>query len=311
MRTIDRPTTADALRETSRRERRWVPANIAAALVVVAGAGLLAYPSAGTWWSDLAHASAVSGYAQAVDSAGDDELGRLRERAHRYNDLLPNGPLRDPYTLNADGAAVDLEDGRQDYLSQLSPAPGLPMARIRIPSTDVDLPVLHGTDEATLATGIGHLYGSSLPVGGAGTHAVLTGHSGIPGATLFSDLNRLEIGDTFLIDVAGKTLAYRVDRIDTVLPDDGELLRRVPGEDLVTLLTCTPTGVNTHRLLVRGVRIDDDAEARDAIALAPARPDPGIPWDAVGIAAGGLALAAVIARPRRKPDRSRPAGAVS
>lgn len=194
-----RPGERSRQRHASGR-RRWSIANIIVGLVVVVGTGFLAYPSTATWLSDLTHASTVSGYAQEVDSADPSSLADLLDEAHAYNDRLPPGPLRDPYTLNAEGAPVDVEDGRDDYLGQLSLGIHSPMARIRIPELGVDLPIYHGTDEATLSRGVGHLYGSSLPVGGAGTHAVLTGHSGIPGASLFTRLDELEVGDMFTID---------------------------------------------------------------------------------------------------------------
>lgn len=278
--------------------RRWSPMNIAVAVIVMAGAGLIAYPSGATWISDLTHASTVSGYAQAVSDSTSSELGGMLDAARDYNEHLPDGPLRDPYTLNAEGGADDVDDGRADYLQQLSLAPGAPMARIRIPGIGVDLPIYHGTDEDTLARGIGHLYGSGLPVGGEGTHSVLTGHSGIPGASLFTRLDELDLGDEFAIDVAGETLVYRVDQIKTVLPDDGDLLRQSPGHDYVTLLTCTPTGVNTHRLLVRGERVDAQTAEAEQISLPSAPGAPALPWGAFAVLIGGLAIAVTIARPR-------------
>lgn len=290
--------TRRARREAHR--RRWSPVNVSVAVLILAGASLIAYPSTATWFSDVAHASTVSGYVNAVDGATPDELAGLLGAAHDYNDRLPGGPLRDPFVLNSDGGAVDAEDGRADYLTQLSLHANTPMARIRIPGTAVDLPIYHGTDEATLERGIGHLYGSGLPVGGKGTHAVLTGHSGIPGATLFTRLHELEIGDQFVVDVAGEHLTYRVDQVKTVLPDDGGDLRSVDGKDYVTLLTCTPTGVNTHRLLVRGVRVGQATSAQAAQALPASQLTPEIPWGAMAILAVGVGGAVMVAFPRSK-----------
>lgn len=282
--------------------RRWSPTSLVVALMVVAGAGLIAYPSMATWLSDITHADAVSGYSHAVDGRDSEELRALIDDAREYNEHLPDGPLRDPYVLNAQGGGDDMAKGRAAYDEQLSLGADLPMARLRIPEIAVDLPVYHGTEEETLALGIGHLYGSGLPVGGAGTHAVLTGHSGVPGASLFTRLDELEIGDTFTIDVAGESLAYRVDQIETVLPDEGDLLRQVHGRDYVTLLTCTPTGVNTHRLLVRGERIRgvDAASGENVVPAAPVLP--GFPWGAAGVGLGGLAIAVAIGRPRGEPS---------
>ena len=283
--------------------RRWSPTSLAVALLVVAGTCLVAYPSAATWITDATHASTVSGYTQEVDATDVDELDDLLAAARRYNADLPDGPLRDPYGLNAEGGADDLRDQQADYLAQLSLRPGAPMARIRIPEIDVDLPVYHGTDEDTLAKGIGHLYGSGLPVGGDGTHAVLTGHSGIPGETLFTRLGEVEVGDTVVVEVAGETLTYAVDQIKTVLPEVGDDLRQVAGRDYITLLTCTPVGVNTHRLLVRAERTESLSGEAAQTAL-PASPHvPTVPWDAVLILIGGFAIAFAIGRPRAAPPR--------
>jgi sortase A len=278
--------------------RRWSPANIAVGLVVVAGTCLVAYPSAGTWVTDLTHSSTVSGYAQEVAATDADDLDELLTAARRYNADLPDGPLRDPYVLNAEGGADDIRDQHADYLAQLSLRPGAPMARIRVPEIDVDLPVYHGTDEDTLSKGIGHLYGSALPIGGAGTHAVLTGHSGIPGDSLFTRLGEVGIGDTVEVEVAGEKLTYVVDQIRTVLPDVGDDLRQVAGRDYLTLLTCTPIGVNTHRLLVRAERTESSTGDAAQIALPASTTSPAFPWDAALMLVGGFAIAVAIARPR-------------
>ena len=290
------PAPAPATRPVVVR-RRWSVANVAVAVVVFAGIATLTYPTAADWFSDLAHASEISGYVHDVAGTDAASLRDLREAAQVYNAHLPNGPLRDPYVLNASGEGESVAAGRSTYESLLSPTPGAPMARIRIPSIDVDLPIYHGTDDATLARGIGHLYGSGLPVGGPSTHAVLTGHSGLPNATLFTHLDEVRKGDLFFIDVAGEELAYRVDQIKVVKPDDGEDLRQVPGHDYVTLLTCTPTGVNTHRLLVRGERVARSAASESAKVAPP--PAPGPPWWGVAVL-GGAAIGCVIAWPRRR-----------
>jgi sortase A len=291
-------TATPALRERRdvRPRRTWSPANLVVAVVVFAGIVTLVYPTAADWFSDLAHASEISGYVHDVAGKDAAALQQLRSAAQTYNQHLPNGPLRDPYLLNASGSSESVEAGRATYDSLLSTGSDSPMARVRIPSIDVDLPVYHGTDDATLAKGIGHLYGSALPVGGLGSHAVLTGHSGLPNATLFTHLDEMRKGDLFYIDVAGEELTYRVDRIEVVKPNDGDDLRQVPGHDYVTLLTCTPTGVNTHRLLVRGERVPD-ARSSAAEAVAPP-PAPGIPWWIAAVV-GGAGIAGLIGWPRR------------
>ncbi len=272
--------------------------------MLLAGISILLYPTTATWFTDRFHAADVAAYAGEVKSLPDSQREQLLDQAHEYNQRLPNGPLRDPYVLNEQGGSESVEAGREEYNAQLALSPDSPMARVRIPKLKIDIPIYHGTDEATLEKGIGHLYGSGLPVGGTGVHSVLTGHSGLPSSTLFTHLDELEKGDHFYIEVMGETLAYEVDQIVTVEPDSGEELRQVAGKDYVTLLTCTPIGINTHRLLVRGERIPLDElsadEREEAVAAAPV--DPGFPWWAFGLA-GGLALSIVIAYPRRpRPD---------
>lgn len=284
--------------------RGWIT-HVVAAVVLFAGIVTLTYPTAATWFDDLAHRSEVSGYVDEIRSASGGDLEARRESAHAYNDDLPSGPLRDPYLLNASGGSQDMSKGWDEYLSQLSTSPDRPLARLRIPSLDLDLPVFHGTSEKVLERGVGHLFGTALPVGGPGTHAVLAGHSGLPGATLFTHLDRLELGDTFIVESAGETLVYEVDRIEVVDPDDAEALRPVVGEDLVTLLTCTPTGVNTHRLLVRGSRVDPvGGEDRARDVPGEARPVTA-PWWIAAIA-GGAVVSIVVARPRRGAGRRHP-----
>jgi sortase A len=159
------------------------------------------------------------------------------------------------------------------------------MARLRIPAIDVDLPIYHGTSDATLLKGVGHLEGTSLPVGGEGTHSVLTGHRGLASATLFTNLDKVKEGDTFTIEVLDQVLTYQVIRTQVVDPSDTASLRATAGEDLVTLVTCTPLGINSQRILVTGERItptpQEDLDAAGSV------PDiPGFPWWAAGLAAG-------------------------
>jgi sortase A len=210
---------------------------------------VLGYPLVGTYYNDYNQFLFSRGYAASVSETAPSALQETLDRAHRYNDALPATLLADPWTResSADDAA------RTDYLSQLADFDV--MARVRVPSIGVDLPVLHGTSDDTLARGIGHLYGSSLPVGGPGTHAVLTGHSSFADATLFDKLPEVAVGDVVYIDVYGQTLAYRVDTTTVVLPDDLSTLTRTPGVDAVTLVTCTPRSINSHRLLVHALRI--------------------------------------------------------
>ena len=208
--------------------------------------------------------------------------------AHGYNANLPNGPLRDPFAVGPDGKPIEIGEGRQSYQDALNPQGDGIMATISIPKIDVSLPIYHGTSEHSLDNGVGHLYGSGLPVGGEGVHSVLTAHSGLVGSKLFSDVHTLELGDTFTISVAGEILTYKIDDIRTVLPDELQALRQVAGKDYVTLVTCTPIGINTHRLLVRGVRIPTPDGAADEIASNNAI---RFPWWGLPTPAAALLLA--------------------
>jgi sortase A len=284
--------------EVRARPRVWSVTHVVAALALFAGVVTLTYPTAATWFSDLAHRSEISGYVEEIRSASDGDLEARRASAHAYNDELPSGPLRDPYLLKADGDSQDLSEGWDEYLSQLSTSPDRPLARLRIPSLDIDLPIFHGTSGTVLERGVGHLFGTALPVGGHGTHAVLAGHSGLPGSTLFTHLDRLELGDVFLLDVAGETLTYVVDRIEVVEPDDTEGLRPIVDEDVVTLLTCTPTGVNTHRLLVRGSRVEAAEGEERAREVSGEGRSVDTPWWIAAVV-GGVVMSLAVAWPRR------------
>lgn len=262
-----------------RRSRRvraaWPARRLAVVLLAVAGVGTLLYPSAATWVSARSQAGAVTGWAERVEATPAPVLERLLDRARRYNAGLGPVPLHDPY--GEDPGSVSPED-LAAYEDTLAPAGDDVIAVLRIPSIDVDLPIRHGTGTASLRAGVGHLYGTSLPVGGDDTHAVLTAHSGQVGATLFDRLDELSQSDEFQVDVLGESLVYRVDSVRVVLPREMEALARVPGEDHVTLVTCTPTGVNSHRLLVRGHRVPAAEEATGRRTVDGPFGPAGFPW---------------------------------
>ncbi len=185
-----------------------------------------------------------------MEQADAAAIAKAREKTKQYNAALQPGVQQvGAFSHEA------MELAAQDYAHQLNITGSGIMGYVEIPSIAVTLPIYHGTADATLEKGVGHLLGSSLPVGGLGTHAVLTGHSGMASQKMFSDLEQLKTGDVFYLDVLGERLAYQVDDIHVVQPYDTSLLEIVPGEDYCTLVTCTPYGVNTHRLLVRGSRI--------------------------------------------------------
>ena len=230
--------------------KRWI---LAAACGVVA-LGLMLYPLVGELLNEKYHSDVETTYTAAIADTDDAEIVAQREAAQQYNAMLS-------------GAATITEGGASApplaYTEQLMV--GGVMAYVDIPKIGVYLPVQHGTDADTLERAVGHVVGTSLPVGGSNTHAVLSAHSGMASSKLFSDIDQLAEGDTFYIHVLGDTLAYKVDAIHTVLPTDTSLLQIADGKDLVTLVTCTPFGINTHRLLVRGHRVPYTPEQKTTV----------------------------------------------
>lgn len=231
--------------------KRWL---LVAACGVMA-AGLLLYPLIGELVSEKYHSDVETTYTAAIEDTADVGLTAQREAAEQYNAMLSGA------TITEGGASAP----PLAYSDQLTV--GGVMAYIDIPKINVYLPVQHGTDADTLEKSVGHVVGTSLLVGGSSTHAVLSAHSGMASSKLFSDIDQLAEGDTFYIHVLGEVLAYKVDTINTVLPTDTSLLQIEDGKDQVTLVTCTPFGVNTHRLLVRGHRVpyvpEQEAEAAE------------------------------------------------
>lgn len=223
-------------------------APVAAALILfLLGAAVFCYPMVSSWLADQNQAQVVQTYEQTVAAEDQASLDEQWALAEEYNENLAGDPVHDPFVPGSGYALPD------NYLEVLN-TDGI-MGRLTIPKIDVDLPIYHGSSEEVLQKGVGHIESTSLPIGGEYRHAVLTGHRGLPNAELFTRLDELVVGDTFYIHVLDRTLAYQVDQITTVEPDELENLRAVPGEDYVTLVTCTPYGINTHRLLVRGTRV--------------------------------------------------------
>ena len=228
--------------------KRWL---LAAACGVVA-LGLLLYPLVGELLSEKYHSDVETAYTAAIEDTDDSELTAQREAAEQYNAMLSGA------TITEGGASAP----PLPYAEQLTV--GGAMAYVDIPKINVYLPAQHGTGAETLEKSVGHVIGTSLPVGGENTHAVLSAHSGMASSKLFSDIDQLAAGDVFYVHVLGEVLAYEVDVINTVLPTDTSLLQIEEGKDLVTLVTCTPFGVNTHRLLVRGHRVPYTPEQESA-----------------------------------------------
>ncbi|WP_151549955.1 MULTISPECIES: class C sortase [Corynebacterium] len=251
---------SDAPRPTQARagslRRRLVPL-----IIILLGLAILSYPVVATYLANSQQSSAAQAYSRSiVDNTTQEERDDAIRRAHEWNEQHANGPVLDPWL-----ARVDKSNSQyQEYLKQLDLADV--MGRIVIPKIESDLPIYHGTDEETLNRGIGHLYGSSLPVGGESTHTVLTGHTGLSHATLWDNLTDVEKGDGIYLSVSGQKMKYVVSDINVVLPDETDLLKPEIGADKITLITCTPYGVNSHRLLVTGQRAPlDDEEASQTL----------------------------------------------
>ncbi|WP_045798374.1 class C sortase [Streptococcus equinus] len=215
-------------------------------LAIFVGLSLVLYPTVSDYWNSFHQSRAVASYLQDVEDLENSEKEKLLEEARAYNRSLPRNttPSLNLSSLN-----------QMTYDEAFKVTKSGIMAYVEIPKLNVTLPIYHGTDDSVLRVAIGHIPGTSLPIGGKGTHAVISGHRGLASAKLFTDVDQLVKGDTFMIQVLDETLTYEVDQILTVLPQDVSALRINPNEDYVTLVTCTPYGVNTHRLLVRGHRI--------------------------------------------------------
>ncbi|BDA64829.1 class C sortase [Actinomyces capricornis] len=276
-------------------------------LLAEAGMLLLAYPTVAAWFSQYNQSQVTGNYETQVADAFPDAATQLAQ-AHAYNDALSVGALLEANTHVPTGEGAS-QDESLEYDTILSASPEGLMARLRIPVIDLDLPVYHGTSDETLLKGLGHLEGTSLPVGGPGTRSVVTGHRGLADATMFTHLDRVGEGDTFSIEVFGEVLVYRVIETRVVNPDETEALRAQEGKDLMTLVTCTPLGINTHRILVTGERVFPTPQ--EAIDSAGAAPDvPHFPWWAVALAAGQILLGAYLWRTGYGAARRERAGGV-
>lgn len=237
--------------------------NLLVILLLLLAAGLMLYPFLANYMFEHRAGSIVSTVEKSAENMQDSVQQKAVEAAEEYNKIIASGhvTLTDPFL------ADQTEEHVEDYDSLLCMTEDGIMGVVEIPSIDVSLPIYHGTSPEVLEKGVGHLEGTSLPVGGVSTHTVLTGHTGLSSAKLFTDLTELEEGDLFFLKVMGETLAYQVDQIKVVLPTELDDLAVVHGEDYCTLLTCTPYGVNSHRLLVRGVRTDYQEAVENPIAF--------------------------------------------
>lgn len=229
-------------------------------LVFFAGLSLLLYPTVSDYWNSLHQSRTITKYVTQVDGLDREAYERLWVDAQNYNQALLQ--KEDRYAMN--------DSEKVEYESQLNISGNGILGYIEIPSIQCSLPIYHGTDESVLQTAIGHIAGTSLPVGGESTHCVLSGHRGLPSARLFTDLDKLSEGDIFMIRVLDETLTYEVDQIRIVEPYEMTALEIEKGKDYCTLVTCTPYGINTHRLLVRGRRVDNQEGAKSVRVTADA-----------------------------------------
>ena len=244
-------------------------------LVLVLGLGIMLYPTVSDWWNSFHQTRAIASYSDTVATMDNEIYDQLWQEAEAYNAALAQ--KANPYFFTEEDQAL--------YDSTLNVSGTGIMGYIDIPEIKCTLPIYHGTSEAVLQVGVGHIEGSSLPVGGEGTHCVLSGHSGLPSAVLFTHLEDLDIGDLFTLQIMDETLTYEVDRFNRVLPHEMDLLTIEEGKDSCTLVTCTPYGVNSHRLLVHAhrvaneaatahIRVTADAVRIDPILVSPAAAAP-------------------------------------
>ncbi len=250
-------------------------------LLFAAGIGFLLYPTVSDLWNRYRNSQLIGDYTDEVQTVSAQDLSAEWERAYAYNEALLPCVLPDSFAIAESAEVPDPE-----YMACLNIAGDEMMGYVEIPKINVKLPIYHTTSEEVLQKGAGHLMGSSLPVGGESTHAVIAAHRGLANEKMFTDLDKVEIGDHFLLHILDDTLYYEVDEIDVVNPQETEALSVVTGQDLVTLMTCTPYGVNTQRLLVRGHRVANEEEAAAAAENEGTRRAFGIPvwvWLLCGI----------------------------
>ena len=252
---------------------RWIKKNLSSIILVlifIIGLSLLLYPSFSDYWNSFHQSRAIASYAQTVTTIDDDQYEKMWAQAQEYNTTLAKKQNR--WVLS--------EEEYEEYEGLLNIGGTGIIGYIEIPNIKVSLPIYHGVDEAVLQIAVGHIEGSSLPVGGEGTHCVISGHRGLPSAKLFTNLDEMEEGDHFMMRVLDETLTYEVDQIRIVEPEDLSALDIEEGKDLCTLVTCTPYGINSHRLLVRGHRVENlesassirvtaDAMQIDPVMVAP------------------------------------------
>lgn len=260
--------------------------------IMVIGFLILAYPSVSDWWNSFHQSRAIASYVETVANLDQSDFDKMIADAEYYNASLIDKKNR--FKMS--------EEETRAYNSILDVTGTGIMGYVQIPKIHISYPIYHGTEDTVLQIAIGHIAGSSLPVGGAGTHCLISGHRGLPSARLFTDIDRLTEGDTFVLQVLDRTYTYEVDQIRIVLPEELDSLTIDPEKDYCTLITCTPYGINTHRLLVRGHRVDNELDGSKVVAEAIVlRPEIVAPVIAVPMLV--ILLAWVFLSSRKKKNR--------
>ena len=235
----------------SKKIKKILP-NIIFGIIFLVGLAIFLYPSVSNYINSRHQSKAITSYTEAMAAISEEDYTKFWQEAYAYNEELAKKPLN--FTLT--------DEEKQEYYSIMDPTETGIIGYIEIENIGVNLPIYHGTEETVLQVGIGHLEGTSFPTGTKGTHAVLSGHRGLPSSKLFSDLDQMIVGDTFLLHILDQTFAYQIDQINIVLPEETSELSIIDDKEYVTLVTCTPYGVNTHRLLVRAKRVDYSEETK-------------------------------------------------
>lgn len=257
--------------------------NLLLAAVFLAGLTLLLYPTISNYVNERHQSHVVSTYESDLAQLPQEDYGPMLQAAEAYNAELAKNPDR----------FLQTDEDDASYQAQLNPTNNGIMGFVEIDSIRVKLPIYHGTDDSVLQVGVGHIEGTSLPVGGTGTHSAISGHRGLPSAMLFTDLDKLKLGDTFRIHTLDRVLTYRIDQILVVEPSDLKALEIDPAQDYCTLVTCTPYGINSHRLMLRGVRTQNAAEPAAAVPATEEEPEAYASTAAL-VAIGVLILAAIL-----------------
>ena len=272
--------------------------NLVLVLLLLVGVGLLLYPTFSDYWNSFHQSRAIASYAESVTNIDTAFYEELWTAAGAYNETLVG--KSNPWYLNA--------EEKQTYSGLLDVSGSGIMGYINIPAINCSLPIYHGTDEAVLQIAVGHIEGSSLPIGGPSTHSVLSGHRGLPSAKLFTDLDKVNEGDLFMIQVLNETMTYEVDQIHTVLPNELDDLYIQEGRDFCTLVTCTPYGVNSHRLLVRGHRVaNQEIAAAVRVTAEAVRIDPVIVAPVAAVPMLLVLMLWTLTKPSGSPKKKKPA----